>query len=64
MFLLFEGSGPLKSTANLSKGVVDLIRLDLSGLTKRGLVSAQILQSLVILRTSSNEYGKFLDLTK
>ena len=58
------GNGPLKSMFNRSIGCVDLIRVLLIGLKKRGLISEQVVQLLQHRLTSSKEYGKFLDLTK
>ncbi|KRY49105.1 hypothetical protein T03_18164 [Trichinella britovi] len=55
-----DGSGPLKSILNRSKGTVALISFPESPLKNRGFSSAQTRQELVILWISSIVYGKFL----
>ncbi|KRX71404.1 hypothetical protein T06_12083 [Trichinella sp. T6] len=55
-----DGSGPLKSILNRSKGAVALISFPKSPLKNRGFSSAHSRQELVILWISSIVYGKFL----
>ncbi|KRY49124.1 hypothetical protein T03_9077 [Trichinella britovi] len=55
-----DGSDPLKSILNRSKGAVALISFPESLLKNRGFSSAQTRQELVILWISSIVYGKFL----
>ncbi|KRX36017.1 hypothetical protein T05_181 [Trichinella murrelli] len=55
-----DGSGPLKSILNRSKGAVALISFPESPLKNRGFSSTQTRQELVILWISSIVYGKFL----